>query len=117
VKSGGSAQVKSASEGFSCVVSEILVPGGPDWAYTYQSPENMALIQKNLKQLDRVCLGLLLGQKTFKRALRWRSKKTRQNIFSRVFRRRYEFQATVRKLVRLIERLNLKRLEALLRKP
>lgn len=35
------------SEGFSCAVSEILVPGGPPGGYAYQTDESLALVLEN----------------------------------------------------------------------
>ena len=39
-------------EGFSCVVSELLVPGEPAWKYTYQSAESLRLVKKRSRELD-----------------------------------------------------------------
>ena len=41
-------------EGFSCVVSEILIPGEPSWKYAYQTAESIRVVQKNTKVLDRI---------------------------------------------------------------
>jgi len=40
-------------EGFSCAVSEILVPGEEVWNYTYQSKESIELVYKNSSMLSR----------------------------------------------------------------
>ncbi len=41
-------------EGFSCLVSEILVPGEAPWKYAYQDEASLASIYKRSAQLDRV---------------------------------------------------------------
>lgn len=41
------------NEGFSCVVSEILVPGEPEHAYCYQTDESLRFIYKHGPALDR----------------------------------------------------------------
>ena len=41
-------------EGFSCAVSEILVPGQPEWDYVYQTKESLATVFKNSISLDRI---------------------------------------------------------------
>jgi hypothetical protein len=41
-------------EGFSCAVSEILVPGEAHWSYTYQTRESLEQVYKNAATLDRL---------------------------------------------------------------
>jgi hypothetical protein len=41
-------------EGFSCVISEILVPNEPAWKYTYQTADSIKIVKKHAKELDRV---------------------------------------------------------------
>jgi hypothetical protein len=41
-------------EGFSCVVSEILVPGEPVWKYTYQSEKSLEQVKRKSKEIDRL---------------------------------------------------------------
>lgn len=40
-------------EGFSCAVSEILVPGEDPWHYAYQDEASMARVIANAEQIDR----------------------------------------------------------------
>jgi hypothetical protein len=40
-------------EGFSCVVSEILVPGGGAWNYAYQDPDSFHRVLLNAKLMDK----------------------------------------------------------------
>ena len=40
-------------EGFSCAVSEILVPGEPMWDYVYQTEESLALLHQNRVSLNQ----------------------------------------------------------------
>ena len=41
-------------EGFSCAVSEILVPGEAPWSYTYQTEKSLAQVYKKSAELDRI---------------------------------------------------------------
>ncbi len=41
-------------EGFSCAVSEILVPGEEQWKYTYQSRESLEQVMNHAHHFDRV---------------------------------------------------------------
>jgi len=41
-------------EGFSCAVSEILIPGEEPWKYTYQDVENLERVFQNAEALDRI---------------------------------------------------------------
>ena len=41
-------------EGFSCAVSEILVPGEKLWSYAYQTPESLEAVQQRAKDLNRM---------------------------------------------------------------
>jgi hypothetical protein len=40
-------------EGFSCAVSELLVPGEPEWTYAYQDQKSMAQISARSSSLDQ----------------------------------------------------------------
>ncbi len=40
-------------EGFSCVISEILVPGEPPWNYAYQTQESLAQVLEHGPAMDR----------------------------------------------------------------
>jgi hypothetical protein len=42
------------SEGLSCAVSELVVPGEPEWAYCYQDEDSLARIRRHAPALDRV---------------------------------------------------------------
>jgi len=42
------------NEGFSCVVSEILTPGEPPWAYAYQTEDSLAQIIEHAPAIDKV---------------------------------------------------------------
>lgn len=39
-------------EGFSCAISEILVPGEPPWTYAYQTKESLAEVLRNSHKID-----------------------------------------------------------------
>lgn len=41
-------------EGFSCAISELLIPGRSEWEYTYQTKESLNLIRQHAKELNRV---------------------------------------------------------------
>lgn len=41
-------------EGFSCAVSELLVPGEAPWRYAYQNEQSLKLVQKHAKEMDRI---------------------------------------------------------------
>lgn len=41
-------------EGFSCLVSELLVPGEPAWAYAYQTAASWRAVQAQAPLIDRI---------------------------------------------------------------
>ncbi len=41
-------------EGFSCLVSEILIPNEDKWKYTYQSRESLELVYQEREMLNRI---------------------------------------------------------------
>jgi hypothetical protein len=49
-------------EGFSCVISEILIPDEPAWKYTYQTFESLQKIKKESKILDRIIKNEILDK-------------------------------------------------------
>jgi hypothetical protein len=49
-------------EGFSCAVSEILIPGEDPWKYTYQSRDSLHHILRNADHFDRAIKSELRAQ-------------------------------------------------------
>lgn len=41
-------------EGFSCAISQLLIPGEETWKYTYQTAESLMRVMKNARSLDRI---------------------------------------------------------------
>jgi hypothetical protein len=50
------------AEGFSCVVSELLVPSNEPWHYIYQTEDTLAQIMKHGPALDRVIHRMVVAQ-------------------------------------------------------
>jgi hypothetical protein len=49
-------------EGFSCAVSELLVPGEPAWDYVYQTPDSIEEIHRHRRQIERLIHAELLRE-------------------------------------------------------